>query len=242
MKVFTPNMSKSPTRKPILSLLILAAAALGQATLFPSAATAQDGWYAITSDTGEAVQNFRVPVELGSEIERLPGAVVVGNPRGDVTIAEFYDLNCPYCRLAAPEIAHMVAADKELRLVLVPFPVLSVASIEAARVELAVSRMIPAQKFYQFHHDVFSGRGVVDGTRALAIAKALGLDSAHVIAAANENTISETMKAHVRLGNALGLSATPSFVIKGVAILGYPGAKTLSEIVKSVRRCDNVVC
>ncbi len=237
-----PVMSKARPRNAIIVPLILAAAALVQASLLPGTAGAQDGWYAITSDKGEAVQNFRVPVELGSEIERLPGAVVVGNPRGDVTIAEFYDLNCPYCRQAAPEIARLVATDKELRLVLVPFPVLSVASIEAARVELAVSHMIPARKFYQFHHDVFAGRGVMDGTRALAVAKALGLDSTRVIAAANEDTISETMKAHVRLGNALGLSATPSFVIKGVAILGYPGPKALEEIAKSVRRCDNVVC
>jgi hypothetical protein len=50
------------------------------------------------------------------------------------------------------------------------------------------------------------------------------------------------MKSHVRLGNALGLAATPSFVVKDVAILGYPGRKTLESIVQSVRRCGNVVC
>ena len=50
------------------------------------------------------------------------------------------------------------------------------------------------------------------------------------------------MIAHVQLGNAMGLAATPAFVIKGVAILGYPGKKSLVGIIKSIRTCDKVVC
>jgi protein-disulfide isomerase len=50
------------------------------------------------------------------------------------------------------------------------------------------------------------------------------------------------MKEHLRLGNAMGLAATPAFVVKGVAVLGYPGRTALENIIRSVRRCDNVVC
>ncbi len=70
-----------------------------------------------------------------------------------------------------------------------------------------------------------ASRGVMDGNRALAIAKAIGLDEKKVEKAANDDALGDIMIAHVRLGNALGIQATPGFVIKGVAINGYPGAE-----------------
>jgi protein-disulfide isomerase len=221
----------------IRSLLALLAVAF-----LTIAASAQDGsWYPIKGDDGSPVINHRLPVELTSEIEALPGAVVVGNPRGDVTLVEFYDLNCPYCRKAAADMSALLAADKELRLVLVPFPVFGIPSIAAGRVELAVTRLAPA-RFYEFHRKIFAGRGTVDGNRALAVTKEMGLASDAVIAAANDDAVTDTMKAHVRLGNAMGLAATPAFVVKNVAILGYPGRTSVEAIINAVRRCDNVVC
>jgi protein-disulfide isomerase len=201
-----------------------------------------DAWYPIKGDDGSEVTNYRVPVELESQIEELPGAVVVGNAHGDVTLVEFYDLNCPFCRKAASDIEAMVRADDELRLVLVPFPVLGIPSIQAGRVELAVGKLVTPEKFYEFHRRIYAGRGVIDGDRALAVAKQLGLSPEQVIKVANDDAITETMKAHVRLGNSLGLTATPGLVIKGAAILGYPGKKTLANIVKSIRTCDQVTC
>jgi protein-disulfide isomerase len=183
-----------------------------------------------------------VPVELESQIEELPGVIVVGNAHGDVTLVEFYDLNCPFCRKAASDIEAVVRADDELRLVLVPFPVLGVPSIQAGRVELAVGKLTTPEKFYEFHRGIYAGRGVVDGERALAVAKQLGLSIEQVTKVANDDAITEMMKAHVRLGNSLGLAATPAFVIKGAAILGYPGKKALENIVKSIRTCDQVAC
>ena len=200
-----------------------------------------DAWFAITGEDGTPVANHRVPVELESQIESLPGIVIVGNPRGDVTLVEFYDLNCPYCRKAAEDVGALLRADKELKLVLVPFPVLGIPSIAASRVELAVAKLAP-DRFYEFHRKIYAGRGVVDGNRALAVAKDIGLTSQRAIAAANEDSVSEAMKAHVRLGDALGLVATPSFVVKGVAIVGHPGRDSLSGIVRAIRACDKVVC
>ena len=59
---------------------------------------------------------------------------------------------------------------------------------------------------------------------------------------ANGNALADDMIAHVRLGNALGIQATPGFVIKGVAINGYPGPKAMARLIDSVERCDKVVC
>jgi protein-disulfide isomerase len=210
--------------------------------LLPLAALADEGWYPIKADDGTTVANHRVPVELESLIEKLPGAVVLGNPRGEVTLNEFYDLNCPYCRKASADIDKLLRTVKELRLVLVPFPVLGIPSIQAGKVDFAVARLASPRQFYEFHRKAMASRGVMDGKRAFALAKAVGLDDAKVANIANNDALADDMIAHVRLGNALGIQATPGFVIKGVAINGYPGPKSLARLIDSVERCDKVVC
>jgi protein-disulfide isomerase len=207
----------------------------------PTMALSDDGDFAIKADDGSAIANHRVPAGLESQIEALPGVVVVGHPRGKVTLAEFYDLNCPYCRRASDDIAALLHADPELRMVLVPFPVLGIPSIQGTRVELAVARLAP-QKFYAFHRKLYEGRGVIDGNRALAAGKAIGLDVVRLTEVANDDALGQDMIAHVRLGDALAIQATPGFVIKGVTIVGYPGPKAMAAIIQSVQRCDAVVC
>ena len=207
-----------------------------------SAALADDGQFPIKADDGTVIANHAVTSELESQIEKLPGVVVVGNVKGKVTLAEFYDLNCPYCRKASTDIADLVRGNPELRLVLVPFPVLGIASIQGTRVELAVAKLVPAQKFYDYHHKLYTGRGMIDGNRALEVAKTIGLDVAKVTKIANDDSIGGVMIAHVRLGNALAIQATPGFVIKGVAILGYPGKDALANVIQAVQRCGAVVC
>jgi protein-disulfide isomerase len=198
--------------------------------------------YPIIGMDGTPVMNHVVPVATGDEIRRLPAAVSVGNPKGDVTIYEFYDLNCPYCRKAAADLRAMLAADKQLNVVLVPFPVLGVPSIQAGRVEFALAKMASPLKFSLFHQKMFSGRGVVDGERALAGATELGFAREKVIVAANDNSVTEAMKAHVRLGDALQMQATPSLVVQDVAIIGYPGREAMEQIVRSVRQCRKAAC
>ncbi len=227
-----------------MPLLLLRSLVLIAALMFAFAAAAQsdEAWHPIKADDGATIMNHRVPVELEVEIENLPGKVVIGDPKGDVTLVEFYDLNCPYCRRAAKDIGELLRTDRSLRVILVPFPVLSPASIQGARVELALARMINGRRFYDFHRRLFDMRGTVDGTRALAAAKSLNIDAKRLVETADSDEVTAAMRAHLRLGNALGLGATPSYVVKGVAIVGHPGAKSLKSIVQSVRRCDRVVC
>lgn len=196
----------------------------------------------LKASDGSPIANHTVPPDLESRIAELPGVVVVGNPEGDVTIAEFYDLNCAFCRRAAQDVSALLAADKNVRLMLVPFPVLGIPSIQASRVELAVGRAGTPAQFLDFHRKIFAGRGTVDGKRALAVAKELGLAVDRITKVADDDAITETMLAHVRLGDALGLQATPSYVVKGVAVLGHPGRDTLERIVASARRCGKVMC
>jgi protein-disulfide isomerase len=208
----------------------------------PFAAQADEGYYPIKADDGETIANHRVPVEIESKIEKLPGIVVAGNPHGDVTLVEFYDVNCPFCRAASGDIDGMLKSNPELRLVLVPFPVLGIPSIQGTRIELAVAKLTSAANFYKFHRMLDQSRGVVDGNRAMAAAKAIGLDQAKVLKLANEDSLAEVMTAHVKLGDDLAIQATPGFVIKGVALVGYPGPKAMAGIIASVEKCGAVIC
>jgi protein-disulfide isomerase len=111
--------------------------------LFPALAHAQQREkpaIPLMADDGSPVSNHQIAEDLRGSAEKLPGAVVAGNPKGDVALVEFYDLNCPFCRRASGDLDALIAADKKLKLVLVPFPVLGVQSIIAGRVELAVAK------------------------------------------------------------------------------------------------------
>jgi protein-disulfide isomerase len=196
--------------------------------------------YRLVGDDGQRVPNHTV--KLDAPIEQLPGVVVAANPQGRITLVEFYDLNCPYCRIASTDIGDMVDVDPNLRLVLVPFPVLGIASIAASRVELAVAKLGTPAQFYAFHRKIYSERGLTDGERALAVAHGLGFDEAALTKLGDSDEVTEMMKAHVRLGNSLGLAATPAFILDGVAILGYPGRYRLQAIVDAANSCGKVLC
>jgi protein-disulfide isomerase len=210
--------------------------------LVPFAGQADNrGFYPLKGDDGDYIANHRVPAQIAQQIDKLPGVIVVGNPKGKVTVAEFYDVNCPYCRAASNDIDALLKSQPELRLVLVPFPVLGAASVTGTRVELAVQRLAP-EKFYAFHRKLSSMRGRIDGSRALEAAKEVGLNIDEVLKVANEDSLADIMKAHLQIGNSLVIMATPGFVIKDIAILGYPGRKSLTKVIESVARCDKVMC
>lgn len=196
--------------------------------------------YPLVGDDGQRVPNHTIkPLR---PIESLPGAVTAANPGGRTTLVEFYDLNCPFCRIAAVDIGDMVDTDADLKLVLVPYPVLGAPSIAASRVELAVEKLGTAQQFYEFHRRVYAQHGTTDGLRALAVARSLGFDERALTALGDSDEITQTMKNLVDLGNSLGLAATPSFIVGGVAILGYPGRDTLQAAIDAVRACGKVMC
>ena len=205
-------------------------------------ARAEDNAYPINGEDGTPVLNHKVPEDALAVLQKLPRAVVIGDPKGDVTLVEFYDLNCPFCRKASADVRELMAQDKKLKVVLVPFPVLGIPSIQAGRVEFALAKMVTPQQFYVFHQKIFGGRGVVDGERALAVAAELGLDPAKLTKAANDDSIVVAMKAHVGAGDALDLQATPSFVIGDIAIVGYPGRAELEKAVRSARACGKAAC
>jgi protein-disulfide isomerase len=225
------------------AILAAIATVLLQAPVFaqePDPSTDAVSEFPLTADNGDRLANHTV--KLPGPIDRLPGVVVAVNPNGKITLVEFYDLNCPYCRAASTDIADMVDLDPQLRLVLVPFPVLGIPSIQAGRIELAVAKLGTPKQFYAFHRKVYAQRGTMDGNRAFDIARGLGLDAKKLLAVGDSDEVTEQMKSHLQLGNELGLAATPSFIIGGVALVGYPGRYHLQAIVDAMNACGKVIC
>ena len=196
----------------------------------------------IMGPDGTRVANHAIPKGSVTAAEKLPGAVVAANPDGDVTLVEFYDLNCPYCRRASADVDALVKADKKLRLVLVPYPVLGLPSVLAGRVEIAVSRSVPPADFYRYHRAIYEGRGVIDGQRALEAASGFKLDQQKIVDAANSDDVTEIMKSHLRFANTLALQATPIFLIGDTAIQGHPGRAGLKAVIDAMRKCGKAVC
>jgi len=221
------------------ALFAVILASLG-AAIAQSRRAASEAQYPLVGDDGQRLPNHTI--RLLGPIDNLPGVVVVGNPKGKETLTEFYDLNCPFCRVAATDLGEMLKHDHELRLVLVPYPILGIPSIGAARVELAIAKLGTPDQFYAFHRKIYAQRGTTDGPRALEVAASLGLKKQDLLALGDSDQITDTMKNLVNLGTSLGLEATPSFVAGNLAILGHPGPQALQAIVSAVGTCGKAVC
>jgi protein-disulfide isomerase len=203
---------------------------------------AANQWFGVQGDDGHPVPNGRAPVELVEEIEDLPGALWSGPAESSVRLVEFYDYNCPWCRAAQRARDELRRDNRDLRLGIVNNPILSPASAQAAKVDLAVLQLKGAGASYALHRALFSAPGRIDGPRALAVAETLGLDRREVERLADTAAIGESLGRQMRLAASLGIAATPSYVIGGATLLGYPGPKALARIVADTRTCGAIAC
>jgi protein-disulfide isomerase len=208
----------------------------------PARAQSGEGWHPLKGDDGKPIPNTRLPVELTGEIDFLPGVIWVGSKSTAVTLYEFYDYNCPYCRVASKDLHSLVKTRPELRLGLVNNAILSLGSVQAAKVELALLLLKGPVVAYEFHRRMFAMPGTNDGQRALKVAEDLGVPRREIEPAADSEKVGGMLREQTSLAANLGLAATPSFVAAGVGVLGYPGPKTIGGIVAALDKCGEVVC
>ncbi|MFM9975187.1 MAG: DsbA family protein [Beijerinckiaceae bacterium] len=185
---------------------------------------------------------LRLPTEISNEVFSLPGRVVLGNPRGDATIIEFFDYNCPFCKNSSREIRPLLAADPKLRYILVNYAILGVASIEASRVALGFTLQKTTGGYLPLHEALFRLRGRVDGIRALEVAMELGAKRDKLIDDADSDRVTDALKKSASLGDSLGLTATPSFVAGREAVIGYLDLPGKQKAIANLRRCEALAC
>ena len=169
-----------------------------------------------------------------------PGQVVLGNPDGDVTLVEFFDYNCGYCRAALPDMATLLAEDPDLRVVLKEFPILSNESIDAARVAVLVGDA--DVDYWTFHETLFTSRSQVDKQVALAAASDLGLSPVALELDMGTEAVSQTIQTSYEIARALNITGTPTYIIGNEIIPGAIGLDELRTRIANMRDCGETQC
>ena len=168
--------------------------------------------------------------------------VVVGNAQGDVTLVEFFDYNCGYCKRALTDLTDLMKDDSKLRVVLKEFPVLGPGSQEAAQVAIAARMQDKSgKKYFDFHQRLLSGRGQADRARALAAAKEAGFDMAKLERDMASPEVKATIEENMKLAEQLGLNGTPSYVVGSDVVVGAVELEALKGKVKAAR-CTTASC
>ncbi|MBX9931290.1 MAG: DsbA family protein [Methylobacterium sp.] len=198
--------------------------------------------FAVKNDDDRPVANMRLPGEIVGEIQALRGVTYVGPREAEVTLYEFFDYNCPYCRKAAADLVSLSAADPTLRIGLINNPILSIQSAQAAKVALAVQRRLGSEAAWRLYQDMLSKPGRIDGPSALAAAVKLGLPAAEIESIGDSEEVRLALKSQMRMAADLGLVATPSYVLGNTGLLGHPGPKAMAKMVAAQRRCDRIAC
>ncbi len=165
-------------------------------------------------------------------LEQDPNAPVLANVDGDVTIVEFFDYNCPYCRRVKPTVEGLIEADAGIRIVYREWPILGDGSVFAARAALASRE----QGLYEeFHWALMGMEGRAEERSVLMIAQEVGLDVEQLRLDMEAPEIEEHIETSMRLAELLGVTGTPAFIIGDNLIPGAVELEILQQAVDDVR-------
>lgn len=173
---------------------------------------------------------------LGKVIRSPRGLPVLGNPEGSVTVVEFFDYRCPYCKRSLDEVRRLIADDPDLRLVFKEFPILGPQSVFASRVAIAANEQ---GKYLETHEALMSHRGAFDEEAVMAIAREVGLDLARLRADMAKPAVARMIAENKLLADRLAISGTPAFIIGDELLPGYADVVGLKKLVLQARQnCD----
>ncbi|MFZ3035221.1 MAG: DsbA family protein [Parvibaculum sp.] len=158
-----------------------------------------------------------------------PSSYVAGNPEGDVTIVEFFDYNCGYCKRAFAPLMNTLKDDGNVRLILKEFPILGPTSIIATRATMAAKKQ---GKYFDMHKALYLHKGSLDEASIMDLARAIGIDMAKLRKDMKDPAIQKTIDRDEELASALGITGTPSFIIGGQP---HPGAMSEDELKAAIK-------
>jgi protein-disulfide isomerase len=189
--------------------------------------------YAQIQANKEAAEAKSALVENRSKLISDPASPIVGNPNGKITLVEFFDYNCGYCRKAHEDMLVVQKANPEVKIVLQPFPILGPDSTAAHMVASAFNSLYPA-KYPEFHSAILSAPEKADESTVMEIAKSLGGDEAAMRAAMAKPAVNEGFNRTYALASALKITGTPTYVIGDDIVSGAVGVEALSAGIKSI--------
>jgi protein-disulfide isomerase len=169
---------------------------------------------------------------LGAQLFDDPNSPIMGNPDGDVTVVEFFDYNCGYCKTVREDLFELVEQDSEVRVVFKELPILRQSSVIAARAALAAQDQ---ELYVDYHNALMAHRGALDEGTIFAIAEEVGLDAEQLRADMQDPAVDEAIAANLQLAQALGVRGTPAFVVGDRLIPGAVGLEELQRAVEEAR-------
>jgi protein-disulfide isomerase len=161
-----------------------------------------------------------------------PQSPTAGNPKGDVTLVEFFDYRCPYCKQVEPSLEKLLTDDKQLRFVYKEFPVLGPDSDLAAHAALAAKLQ---GKYDAFHRAMMAAPGHPDEAAIFKVAASVGLDVDRLKQDIKSPDIDKQIKANLDLGNTLDIDGTPAFIVGSTIVPGAISLDQLKQLIADTR-------
>jgi len=186
-------------------------------------------------DAADSAKDQALLTTYKTELFNDPNSYVGGNPNGDITIVEFTDYRCAYCRKAFSEIEELVKSDGNIRFVVKEYPILGEASVISTRFALAVLQLHGPDAYKAAHDGLITLRGEPDAATLSRLAEMLGLKAADILARMNAPEVDAVIAANANLGDKMGVSGTPTFVVQGQLLRGYVPLEQMKEIVAAER-------
>ncbi|HEY8190111.1 MAG TPA: DsbA family protein [Micavibrio sp.] len=168
----------------------------------------------------------------GDALYNDPSSPVTGNEKGDVTIVEFFDYNCGYCKMAFKDVQTLIDEDKNVRIVFKDIPILSEASRTAARYALAADKQ---GKYWDFHKALMEKGGANNEDSIKKTAADLGLDMKKLETDADSPEIRAILEKNLELARTIGITGTPGFVIADQALRGHYGIEAMRKAIAEAR-------
>jgi protein-disulfide isomerase len=190
----------------------------------------------------EAKAREKVVSDPSGALFSAANQAVIGNPEGKITLIEFFDYNCGYCKRALGDLARLMNDNPDLRVVLRDFPILSPASVEAAKIANAFLRQFQGEKFWEFHQKLLGSHGPVGKADALAVAKDFGADMDKLAKDAAAPGITTGIAESGKLAKSLQVTGTPTYVIGEDVVVGAVGYDELEAKVANIKKCGRAIC
>ena len=175
---------------------------------------------------------------VAANLDALTGddhSYVGGNPEGDVTLVEFIDYRCSFCRRAHPEVAELLTFDGNIRKIVKEFPILGPESVEASRFAIATLQTTGPEAYAVMNDILIAHRGGFGRETMASLAEAEGIDPAPILAAMDDAAVTEVIRKNHQLAQALQITGTPTFVFGDQMVRGYVELAQMLGIVAEVR-------
>jgi len=160
---------------------------------------------------------------------------ISGNPDGDITIVEFSDYRCAYCKRARPEVEALVKSDGNIRLIYKEFPILGPDSLTTAKFALATLLEAP-QSYENMNKSLMALRGQPSPEALRKLALGMGLDADALLAKMDSSEVNQIIQANRALGQQLQISGTPTFILDGQLVRGYVPLAGMQKLVEEARK------